>query len=263
MILLLGGTSETGPLAAAFAAQGWPTLVSTATDVALDLPEYPLLTRRNGRLNQQQMEQLIRQEQIRVLVDATHPFAVEAHATALAAATAVTIPCLRWQRQQVGWQHEGSICVTNHAEAAHQAVSFGRPILLTTGSRNLLPYTEAAVAAGLTLVARVLPHPESEQACRAAGLGPDQIIAARGPFSVEDTARLIQRYQIGTLVTKDSGVAGGLPEKLEAARRTGCRVILISQPQQPDGCEAFVTITEIINAVATHLEQPCNNLKSR
>ena len=198
-----------------------------------------------------------------MLVDATHPFAVKAHATALAAATAVTIPCLRWQRQQVGWQHEGSICVTNHAEAAHQAVVFGRPILLTTGSRNLLPYTETAVAAGLPLFARVLPHPESEQACCEAGLTPDQVIAARGPFSVVDTVQLIHRYQIGTLVTKDSGVAGGLPEKLEAARQTGCRVILISQPQQPDGCEAFVTITEIINAVATHLEQPCNNLKSR
>jgi len=262
VILLLGGTSETGPLAAAFAAQGWPTLVSTATDVALDLPEDRLLERRNGRLNQQQMERLIQQKQIRVLVDATHPFAVEAHATALAAATAVTIPCLRWQRTACDRHGDKIIQATGHHEAAHQAISFGRPILLTTGSRNLLPYTEAAVAAGLPLFARVLPHPESEQACRTAGLGSDQIIAARGPFSVEDTVQLIQRFQIGTLVTKDSGVAGGLPEKLEAARQTGCRVILIRQPQQPDGCEAFVTITEIIAAVETHLEQPCNKLKS-
>lgn len=262
MILLLGGTSETAPLAAAFIARGWSTLISTATDVALELPGDPLLMRRSGRLNQQQMEQLIQQERIRVLVDATHPFAIEAHATALAAATAVAIPCLRWQRAGCDCHGDELVRVNDHQEAAHLAVSFGRPILLTTGSRNLSPYTEAAVAAGLPLFARVLPHTESEQACRAAGLGRDQIIAARGPFSVEDTVHLIHRHRIGALVSKDSGVAGGLPEKLEAARRTGCRVILIRQPQQPDGCEAFVTITEIIAAVAAHLEQPCNNLKS-
>jgi precorrin-6A/cobalt-precorrin-6A reductase len=256
VILLLGGTSETAPLATAFTARGWPTLVSTATDVPLELPEHPLLARRNGRLNQEQMEGLIRQERIRVLVDATHPFAAAAHVTALASATATAIPCLRWQRQQGDWQYGGTIRVTSHAEAAHQAVFFGRPILLTTGSRNLLPYAKAAVAAGLPLVARVLPHPESEQACRAAGLGPDQVIAARGPFSVEDTVQLIHRHRIGVLITKDSGAAGGLPEKLEAARQTGCRVVLICQPQQPDGAAVYNTLADISAAVADLLEQP-------
>ena len=261
MILLLGGTSETAPLAAACAAKGWQTLISTATDVPLDLPEHPLLMRRHGRLNQQQMELLLRQEQVRVLVDATHPFATEAHTTARAAAAAVSIPCLRWQRTTCDCREDEVVRVSGHHEAARQAVSFGSPILLTTGSRNLLPYTAAVQAAGIPLFARVLPHQESEQACRAAGLGPDQIIAARGPFSVQETAELINRLGIGVLVTKDSGAAGGLPEKLEAARRTGCRVILIPQPQQLDGCEAFASITEIITAIATHLEQSCSNRK--
>jgi precorrin-6A/cobalt-precorrin-6A reductase len=261
VILLLGGTSETAPLAAACAAQGWQTLVSTATDVPLELPVHPLLMRRHGRLNQQQMEQLIRKEQVRVLVDATHPFATEAHTTALAAAAAVKIPCLRWQRTACDRHGDTIIRVSGHHEAARQAVSFGSPILLTTGSRNLRPYTETAQAAGIPLFARVLPHHESAAACQQAGIPPEQVIAARGPFSVQETAELINRLGIGVLVTKDSGAAGGLPEKLEAARRTGCRVILIHQPQQLDGCEAFLTITEIIAAVRTHLEQPCNNLK--
>jgi len=256
VILLLGGTSETAPLAAAFTARGWPTLVSTATDVPLKLPEDPLLARRNGRLNQEQMEGLIRFGQIRLLVDATHPFATEAHVTAVAAATATDIPCLRWQRQQGDWQYGGTIRVTSHAEAAHQAVSFGRPILLTTGSRNLSPYVEAAAAAAVPLFARVLPHPESEQACRAVGLRPDQIIAARGPFSVEDTVLLIHHHTIGVLVTKDSGAAGGLPEKLEAARQTGCRVVLICQPHQPVGAVDYNTLADISAAVAVLLEQP-------
>ncbi|ACD97347.1 precorrin-6A reductase [Trichlorobacter lovleyi] len=261
MILLLGGTSETAPLAAAFAEQGWPTLVSTATDAVLELPEHALVSRRHGRLNQQQMEELICREQIRLLVDATHPFATAAHATALAAATSIGIPYLRWQRMGCDRYGEENISVTSHSEAAQRAVSFGRPILLTSGSRNLLPYTKAATTADVTLFVRVLPHPESEHSCCEAGLIPDQIIAARGPFSVEDTVQLIQRYQIGTLVTKDSGVAGGLPEKLEAARLTGCRVIIIHQPEQPDGIAVYNAIADITAALAAHQEQPCNNQK--
>ena len=37
-----------------------------------------------------------------------------------------------------------------------------------------------------------------------------------------------------TLVTKDSGAAGGLPEKLEAARLEGVSVILIRRPEEKD-----------------------------
>jgi precorrin-6A/cobalt-precorrin-6A reductase len=236
-------------LAAACTAQGWQTLVSTATDVPLELPVHPLLMRRHGRLNQQQMEQLIRQEQVWVLVDATHPFATEAHTTALAAAAAVRIPCLRWQRTACNCREDEVVRVTGHQEAAQQAVFFGSPILLTTGSRNLRPYTEAAQAAGIPLFARVLPHPESEQACSAAGLGPDQIIAARGPFLITDTVQLIQRYHIGTLVTKESGAAGGLPEKLEAARRTGCRIVMIRRPDQQDSAPSYETIYDLVDAI--------------
>ena len=36
------------------------------------------------------------------------------------------------------------------------------------------------------------------------------------------------------LVTKDSGAAGGLPEKLEAARLEGVSVILIRRPEEKD-----------------------------
>ncbi|WP_277058610.1 precorrin-6A reductase [Trichlorobacter lovleyi] len=259
MILLLGGTSETAPLAAACAAQGWPTLISTATDVPLDLPEHPLLTRRHGRLNQEQMEQLMRQERITVLLDAAHPFATEAHATARAAATAVGIPYLRQQRRSCDRYDEAIIKVSDHRTAAQQAVSFSTPILLTTGSRNLFPYAESASAAAVPLFVRVLPHPESEAACREAGLQPDQVIAARGPFSIDDTVQLIQRYHIGTLVTKDSGTVGGLPEKLAAARQTGCRVIMLCQMQQPDGILVYDNVAEIIAALAAYGDQLCIN----
>ncbi len=79
MILLLGGTSETAPLAAAFLSKGWRTLVSTATDLPLYLPGHPLMEIRSGRLDANKMSDLIAEKKISLVVDATHPFATEAH----------------------------------------------------------------------------------------------------------------------------------------------------------------------------------------
>jgi len=256
VILLLGGTSETAPLAEAFTAKGWPVLVSTATDVPLALPEHPLLLRRNGRLNQKQMEQLIKHKQINVLVDATHPFAVEAQVTAKAAATATAVLYLRWQRKAEQHYGVGIVSANTHQEAAKAAISFDKPVLLTTGSRNLLPYTEAANSAGVLLFARVLPHPESELACQKAGLLPEQVIAARGPFSVADNISLINRHGIGVLVTKESGTAGGLPEKLAAAEQSGCQVVMVRQSEQSQDTKMYETVEELVATLALYLEQP-------
>ena len=116
--------------------------------------------------------------------------------------------------------------------AAKVAFSFGLPVLLTTGSRNLEPYVNEANAKGIRLVARVLSHPSSIEACRKAGISDDNIVSGRGPFSVEENLAIIKRYGIGVLVTKDSGIAGGVPEKLEAAHLAGCRVVLVQRPAE-------------------------------
>lgn len=254
MILLLGGTSETAPLASALVAEGWHTVVSTATDVSLSLPVNPFLERRTGRLDLVGMINLIKMQDIRLLLDATHPFATDAHTTAQAAAKAAEIQYLRWQRPGLAYKCAAITEVKTHEEAAKQAISSGQPILLTTGSRHLAPYVQASIAKGIPLFARVLPHPESREACSKAGLSPDSVIMARGPFSVQETADLIKRYNIGVLVTKDSGAAGGLPEKLEAATRTGCRVVMIRQPEIEDGAECFNTVEDLLDAVRAALE---------
>lgn len=255
MILLLGGTGETATLAAACADRQWPVLVSTATDAELELPTDRLISRRQGRLDQSGMVRLIHEQKIRVILDATHPFATDAHKTAQTAATATGIPYLRWEREPLNQHCRQVINVKNHEEAAKQATGMNLPVLLTTGSRNLLPYINAAKSANIPLFARVLPHHESELACRGAGLRNEQVIYARGPFSVEDTVRLIKRHNIGVLVTKDSGKEGGLPEKLEAARQTGCHVVLIERPPEPGAIATFNKVNALLTAISAHLEQ--------
>ena len=68
--------------------------------------------------------------------------------------------------------------------------------------------------------------------CRAAGLPDSHILAARGPFTLEENLAVLRRYAIRSMVTKDGGAAGGFPEKLEAARRCGVAVILVRRPKE-------------------------------
>ncbi len=97
MILLLGGTSETGEIAAALSA-AHDVLVSTASDEPLEIPAASNVRRRCGRLDDQAMLDLVRGEGITAIVDAAHPYAAAAHATAWRVAQAAAIPYLRFER---------------------------------------------------------------------------------------------------------------------------------------------------------------------
>jgi precorrin-6A/cobalt-precorrin-6A reductase len=233
MILLLGGTSELSAIATALAEAGFAVLVSTATDEPLEMAPHPNIERRSGRLDASAMLALVAAKGIRAIVDATHPYATAAHATAAQAARQAGIPCIRFAREGGIAPGEGVHFTADHEQAAVLAFSFGKPVLLTTGANHLAPYARVATRSGLPLVARVLPRAESIEACHQAGIADDNIIAARGPFTVEQNLQQIRRYGIGVLVTKDSGPAGGVEAKLEAARQEHCKVIVVARPAPP------------------------------
>ena len=231
MILFLGGTSETAELAEALAdACGLEVLVSTATDAELAVGTHELISRRCGRLNEDELCLLVKEHGVRVIVDGAHPFASDLHLTVDRVALKTTVPLLRYQRSNSDLSNDNIHYVDTHDEAAALAASLSLPILLTTGSRNLVPYVTATEPLGVPLFARVLPHPDSVTACDEAALPEDSRIFARGPFTTEATSRLIQRLNIGVLVTKESGQRGGFPEKIEAAQTEDCQSIVIRRP---------------------------------
>ncbi len=233
MILLFGGTSETKPLALLLARAGYPVLVSTATAVELDVGAHPRIQRRSGRLAAAEMAALIRGQRITAVVDAAHPFAVELHQNVAHVCTEAGVPLLRLARPGLEPELMGDDIhwADHHDQAAALAGCLGTRWLLTIGSNHLLPYVQAALAKSYTLFARVLPEPDSLAACRQAGLLPNQVITGRGPFSLADNLTLLRALKIQVLITKESGRAGGLNEKIDAARTEGCPIVILRQPR--------------------------------
>jgi precorrin-6A/cobalt-precorrin-6A reductase len=252
MILLVGGTSETAPLAEGLAEEGFAVLVSTATDVTLDTGDHPGIRVRTGPLNQSALEDLVRDQGIRAIVDASHPYASEIQHNAQGAAEKVGIPYFRWLRPGSLNDRSYIHVAEDHAKAAELAFSFGRPVLLTTGSRNLSPYVEESARTGVPLTARVLPHADSTEACRRAGLSKEQIIIGRGPFSLEENRAVIRAHGIGVIVTKDSGEAGGVPVKIEAAVQEACEVVVVRRPEG-SVTEGFSDVLCLVDAVLKSL----------
>lgn len=251
MILLLGGTTETPLLAEAIASAGFKVLVTTVTGIPLYVGRHGLISRRCGELDQEGMVRMVTEQDLRAIVDATHPYATKASANARAAARETGIPYLRWLRPPAVPEAPGILRATDHQGAAQIAFSQGRPVLLTTGSKHLEPYVGESRRTGITLVVRVLPRMESINGCLEAGIPREHILTGRGPFSLEQNISCIRGFGIGVLVTKDSGIEGGVPEKLKAAAMEGCCVVVLERPEEGPGINHVKDLIEALQQLVS------------
>ena len=186
MILILGGTSDARLLAGELQAAGYDVLLSVVGDYAARLAAGDGLAVRSGALDEAGLERLL--DEAEAVVDATHPFAQEISASTATVAGRRGRALLRFERG-AGALPEGVLGAADATAAAALAVAQAGAgvIFLTVGSKTLAPYVSGARAAGLRLVARVLPSVESLQACAAAGLEPRDIVALQGPTAPPST----------------------------------------------------------------------------
>lgn len=117
--------------------------------------------------------------------------------------------------------------------------------LLTTGSKELAPYTEVESFAERFFV-RVLPTADAVAKCAKAGFPPSRIIGMQGPFTRELNAAMLRQVGASWLVTKDSGGIGGTGEKIAAARGEGARCILIARPSEPGRAFTLAETEELL-----------------
>ena len=88
---------------------------------------------------------------------------------------------------------------------------------------------------------------ESLRLCHEQGITGKQIIAMQGPFSEEMNRALLQQTKAAWLVTKDTGITGGFPEKVRAARSLGVRLVIIRRPEE-SGLD-YESVLQVLEAV--------------
>lgn len=247
-VLVLGGISECSDLTAGLLEQGLRVLVSRATDVPQDEKPLPCVSFRHGPLDRQGLEKLVLSNDISLIIDCTHPFAARVSHNAHKAAQNLGLPFLVYDRPGLDPDTPGVDWADDHSRAAEMALAQHGVVFLSIGSGNVASYMQKAGKKGSLLVARVLPGLKFMKRCLDAGLKKDQVIQARGPFSVEQNILHMSGAGAAVLVTKDSGTAGGVPAKLEAAKRLGVRVIAVKRPPRP-GDLVFRSIKELLFSI--------------
>ncbi|MFS2117568.1 precorrin-6A reductase, partial [Herbaspirillum frisingense] len=207
-------------------------VVSTATDYGGQLArgDCPGVFVWSGRQGVEARRQALRDSQARVLVDATHPFAVQMSQQLMSLAQELGIPYLRYERPSEIAADDPDAC-TDMQEAAARAIAMGRRIFLATGSKDLATFLQASGAQERQWFTRVTADPDFLRRAMELGLPRAQLCAMQGPFSQAFNEALWRDWGIDCVVTKDSGEAGGYRAKVEAARALGIPLLTVRRPR--------------------------------
>lgn len=235
-IVLFAGTTEGRELAQAMDARGIDAVVSVATEYGEEvLPDMINARVHQGRLSEPEMEDFFREENPSLVFDATHPYAIEVSRNIHAACRKTGIRYVRVLRQEKSeTAYASAVFVDTIQEACTYLNQTEGNIFLTTGSKELQQFAENLQ--DLTrIIARVIPSQKSIALCEEAGLKGSQIIAAQGPFSQASNELLMREHYCQYMVTKDSGVTGGFPEKMQAAVSLGVIPVVIRRPEEETG----------------------------
>ncbi|MCR4435144.1 MAG: precorrin-6A reductase [Clostridiales bacterium] len=192
---------------------------------------------REGRITLRWLAGLLSETKPLCLVDASHPFAREASQNAVDACKRRNVPYIRFEREETVYTGTDIVKVKDYEQAVQKLCFLEGNILLTVGSGKMEAFVKIPDYRNRVYL-RVLPESNVIARCEKLGFNAKNIIAMKGPFTEELNIALLKYCNASAMVTKESGNAGGVMEKINAARKLGIPVIMIERPEVVHGHKA-------------------------
>jgi precorrin-6A/cobalt-precorrin-6A reductase len=226
-VLILGGTGDARELAAIVAKiTGVEAIASLAG--ATREPVIPSGNVRVGGFGGVAgLVNYLREMQIDVLIDATHPFANQISHHAAQAAAEAGIPRLLLNRptwEKVPGDHW--VEVGNNLDAAVALENQAKRVFLTIGRQEISTFAHLQ---DIWFLMRMIDPPKADSQ-----IPPGVILYDKGPFNLENEREILTQYSIDTIVSKNSG-GSATYSKIIAARELGIKVIMVKRPPVPAG----------------------------
>ncbi|MCP4404809.1 MAG: precorrin-6A reductase [bacterium] len=236
MIWILGGTSESVELLERIRGK-LAYIVSVATESGKErLPVTDPV--RVGRLSPEQMREFITGQAIELVVDLTHPYATEVTRNVRQVCRELQLRCLRYVRESSEITNAVRMASIEECAAFLQELS-GCCVFFSTGSKNIGTFQQ--VRGTNRFVYRILPASGSLEECVSHHVEMKDIVAALGPFSEAMNIAMFKEYQAEYVVMKDSGRAGGTPQKIAACERLGITPVLLLREDE----SGFTSLEEL------------------
>ena len=217
MILVFGGTTEGRKAVEVLEEGGSLYFYSTKTgeqDITLHHGQ-----RIDGALDAEAMRTFCGEHDIRLIVDAAHPFASQLHQTIAQVSESLNIPTIRYERiypdrdSEITW-------IDDYSQIPRDIHS----LLATTGVQSISKL-KPLEAEGIRIYYRILQRESSIALALKQGASTEQLCYYEDPQDIPVEAEAI--------LLKESGLSGGFPEKVEAAKAKGMRIIALKRPQTP------------------------------
>jgi len=230
MIGFILGTSEGRKILSLINKYTDEIAVTTATTYGGELlKEFKIKDLNTKPLNKEEMLSWIKVNKMNVLVDASHPYAQEVTKIALECANELKIQYVRYERQGAleNIKDGDIIRVENYDEAIDIIKKIEGNILNTTGGNNVSKFLNLNFK--YRIIHRILPSPKVLTKIVEEGISIKDIIALQGPISYELEKAFINQYNVKAILTKDSGIEGGVLEKFKAVHECEIKLIVIER----------------------------------
>ena len=218
-ILILGGTSEAVELAKAKVLDGHDVITSLAgrTKEPVSVAGQ---TRIGGFGGAQGLANYLKEHQIDLLIDCTHPFAKQISANARKAADLTdtklqvrTRP--KWKRQEEDrWQE------VENLDAACSAIPSNSRVLLAIGSQHITAFQRRD---DVFFIVRMVDEPSKPLA-----LANYELLLGKPPLDWYEEKKILERHAVSHIVCRNSGGPKAYA-KIEAARAIGLPVIIVDR----------------------------------
>lgn len=226
MILLLGGTTEGRIAAEVIDGAGKPFFYSTKGNRQVVDSVHAI--RLCGAMDEAMMAQFCTEKDIRLLVDAAHPFAVQLHQTVSRVSEQLNLPVIRLERKYPP-RNPDFIWCEDYEDAVRR--------LKNSATHRLLALS------GVNTLAPLKPY-WSEHACwfRILNRKDSRLLAAEQGFPAErllfyeedEEGEVMDRLCPDAILTKESGDSGFFSQKTEAAKVRGIAVYVVKRPKLPE-----------------------------
>lgn len=253
MIWIIGGTKDSRDILEKIIEKSEENIiVTTATEYGGKLLQDYISKNENRirviseKLDIAQMEKLILENNINLIIDASHPYAQNVSKTVIEVKKKLNKQYIRFERKMLDY---GDTNVKKF-ETLEEMKDFvkkleNKNILSTLGSNNLSEIKE--MGDNNNLYVRILPTTDSIKKAEDLGYLPSKIIAIQGPVDKILNNAMLESYKIDYLITKESGETGGEREKIESCREMGVTVLVLTRP--------FIDYGVIYNDVQTLINE--------
>lgn len=183
--------------------------------------DWPVPLRIGPLASEAALAQLIEDEGIGAVLDATHPYAEGISLRAAAVCAARDLPYCMYLRPpwQPGPGDNWTTIGTPEEAAAH--IPERATVFVVTGRKDL---PRMANLAGRRVIARQMASPGVPFP-----IPGGHFVVDKPPFTIEGEEELMRKRGIDVLITRNNGGAGSWP-KIEAARNLGLPVLMLARP---------------------------------